>query len=116
MRIGTKISNPGLLLYDVIVVVQAIHVSEYPTFDIINSLYGSGASYVGVTSTTMNPAYTPKEIARQLKMSGAKWAVVNHNLVPVIKASIDILEREGIFKRGQWTNRIFVTGGKLSFK
>ena len=74
-------------------------------------IFYSGASYIGVTTTTMNPAYTPKEIAHQMKMSGATWAVVHHDLVPVMKASVDILEREGVFKRGDWRDRIFVIGG-----
>ena len=63
----------------------------------------------------MNPVYTPKEIARQLKMSNATWAVTSHDLVPVIKAAVDILEAEGIFKKGAWRDRIIVTGGLLSF-
>ena len=74
----------------------------------------SGASNIGVTLTTMNPVYTPKEIARQLKMSNATWAVTSHDLVPTIKSAVEILEAEGIFKRGAWRDRIIVTGGSFS--
>ena len=74
-----------------------------------------GASSIGVTLTTMNPVYTPKEISRQLKMSSASWAVVNSDLVPIINAAIQILESEGVIKRGAWRDRIIVTGGNYLF-
>ena len=63
----------------------------------------------------MNPVYTPKEISRQLKMSSASWAVVNSDLVPIINAAIQILESEGVIKRGAWRDRIIVTGGNYIF-
>ena len=56
--------------------------------------------------TTMNPIYTSTEIARQLKMSKASWAVTNRDLVPVIK---DALTKLGQNPAGEeWKNRIII--------
>ena len=56
--------------------------------------------------TTMNPIYTSTEIARQLKMSKASWAVTNRDLVPVIK---DAITKLGQNPAGdEWKNRVII--------
>ena len=56
--------------------------------------------------TTMNPIYTSTEIARQIKMSKASWAVTNRDLVPVIK---DAITKLGQNPSGpHWRNRIII--------
>ena len=56
--------------------------------------------------TTMNPIYTSTEIARQIKMSKASWAVTNRDLVPVIK---DAITKLGQNPAGdEWKNRIII--------
>ena len=68
----------------------------------------------GMAVTTMNPIYTATEIARQLKMSKANWAVTNRDLVPVIK---DALVKLGHDPAGDfWKSRIIIVDkepGKL---
>ena len=54
--------------------------------------------------TTMNPIYTSTEIARQLKMSKASWAVTDRQLVGVIKEAIQKLGQT----LDQWKDRIIV--------
>ena len=56
--------------------------------------------------TTMNPIYTSTEIARQIKMSKASWAVTNRDLVPVIKDAITKLGQDPA--GNEWKNRIIV--------
>ena len=54
----------------------------------------------------MNPIYTSTEIARQIKMSKASWAVTNRDLVPVIK---DAITKLGQNPAGdEWKNRIII--------
>ena len=61
--------------------------------------------------TTMNPIYTSTEIARQLKMSKASWAVTNRDLVPVI---IDAITKLGQNPAGEeWKNRIIIVDKEL---
>ena len=54
--------------------------------------------------TTMNPIYTSTEIARQIKMSKATWAVTDKNLVRVIKEAIEKLGQDV----KDWKDRIIV--------
>ncbi len=51
----------------------------------------TGAAGVGVVVTTVNPGYTPSEVARQLKMSKATCALTNSEKLPVILQAIDSL-------------------------
>jgi len=53
----------------------------------------SGAAMVNVPTTTMNPVYTPREIARQLSLSSCSHVVTNSQLCPVIKEAAKILEK-----------------------
>ena len=48
----------------------------------------SGAASVNVPTTTMSPIYTPFEIARQLKFSGATMAVTNTSLLPAVSEAV----------------------------
>ena len=54
----------------------------------------------------MNPIYTSTEIARQLKMSKASWAVTNRELVSVIKDAITKLGQDPA--SDYWKSRIIV--------
>ena len=54
----------------------------------------SGAASVNIPTTTMNPIYTPFEIARQLKFSLATMAVTNSNLLPLVLEAVKILNEE----------------------
>lgn len=54
----------------------------------------SGAASVNVPTTTMNPIYTPFEIARQLKFSLATMAVTNSQLLPMVLEAVKILNEE----------------------
>ena len=69
-----------------------------------------------MAATTMNPIYTSTEIARQLKMSKASWAVTNRDLVPVIKDAITKLGQNPAGE--EWKNRIIIVDkepGKFLF-
>jgi len=72
---------------------------EYPV------VFGA-ATNAGMAATTMNPIYTSTEIARQLKMSKASWAVTNRDLVPVIKDAITKLGQNPAGE--EWKNRIII--------
>ena len=54
----------------------------------------SGAASVNIPTTTMNPIYTPYEIARQLKFSLATMAVTNAQLLPIVLEAVKILNDE----------------------
>ena len=54
----------------------------------------SGAASVNVPTTTMNPIYTPFEIARQLKFSLATMAVTNSQLLPLVLEAVKILNED----------------------
>ena len=54
----------------------------------------SGAASVNIPTTTMNPIYTPFEIARQLKFSLATMAVTNSQLLPMVLEAVKILNEE----------------------
>ena len=54
----------------------------------------SGAASVNIPTTTMNPIYTPFEIARQLKFSLATMAVTNSQLLPMLLEAVKILNEE----------------------
>ena len=54
----------------------------------------SGAASVNIPTTTMNPIYTPFEIARQLKYSLATMAVTNAQLLPLVLEAVKILNEE----------------------
>ena len=65
----------------------------------------SGAASVNIPTTTMNPIYTPFEMARQLKFSLATMVVTNAQLLPLVLEAVKIFNNE--------TNRnikIIVTG------
>jgi len=51
----------------------------------------TGALGAGVIVTTINPSYTPHEVARQIKMSKAKAILSNVALLPVINEAIQLL-------------------------
>ena len=54
----------------------------------------SGAASVNIPTTTMNPIYTPFEIARQLKYSLATMVVTNSQLLPLVLEAVKILNQE----------------------
>ena len=54
----------------------------------------SGAASVNIPTTTMNPIYTPFEIARQLKFSLATMAVTNSRLLPLVLEAVKILNED----------------------
>ena len=54
----------------------------------------SGAASVNIPTTTMNPIYTPFEIARQLKFSLATMAVTNSQLLPLVLEAVKILNED----------------------
>lgn len=60
-----------------------------------------GCSVAGGTVTTINPAYTPGEVARHLKDSDTKVIVVDAILEPVVDAALGLLGKE---------NKAFVDG------
>jgi hypothetical protein len=62
--------------------------------------------FTGIAVTTMNPIYTSTEIARQLKMSKASWAVTNRDLVSVIKDAITKLGQNPAGDK--WRNRVII--------
>ena len=51
----------------------------------------TGALGAGVIVTTINPSYTPHEVARQIKMSKAKAILSNVALLPVVNEAIQLL-------------------------
>ena len=57
---------------------------EYP-------LVFSGAAGVKVITTTINPAYTPREIAHQLSISKARVVVTASDMMPKLKEGADLL-------------------------
>ncbi len=64
----------------------------------------TGATSAGMAVTTMNPIYTAREISRQLKMSGATWAITNKAHLPIIKEATASLEDKSI----DWRSRIII--------
>ncbi len=78
---------------------------EYP-------LIFAGASKIGVTLTTLNPIYTPSEIAKQLKLSKATFAATTPELYPKLKEALDKIEPDKA-KRRKWNNRIVIVGGRV---
>ncbi|XP_050513962.1 uncharacterized protein LOC114336691 isoform X1 [Diabrotica virgifera virgifera] len=46
----------------------------------------------GLTVTTLNPIYTPAEVARQLQDSSAKVIITQTPSIPTVKASLDLLK------------------------
>ena len=54
----------------------------------------SGAASVNIPTTTINPIYTPCEIARQLRFSRATMAVTNTQLLPRVHEAVRILSEE----------------------
>lgn len=49
----------------------------------------AGASALGVTVTTVNPLYTPQEVARQFEMSRTKIVVTTDAMVPKVREAQD---------------------------
>ena len=65
----------------------------------------SGAASVNVPTTTMSPIYTPFEIARQLKFSGATMAVTNTSLLPAVQVAV-----ANVYQETKKHIRIILTG------
>ena len=53
----------------------------------------TGAIGAGLTVTTINPSYTPQEVARQLKMSNAKVLLTNKALLQVANDAAKLLSK-----------------------
>ncbi len=68
--------------------VMAIHMLNCPEY--VTLFMGSAAA--GVVVTTVSPAHTVTEVARQLVMSGATVVATTHNFVPKIKEAIAKIE------------------------
>ena len=77
---------------------------EYP-------LVFSGCARVGVTLTTLNPIYTPVEIAKQLRMSHAKWAITSKELLPHFTEAIEKLAEGNQKVIKQWKDKTIIVGG-----
>eukprot|EP00095_Tigriopus_kingsejongensis_P000194 maker-scaffold41_size498431-snap-gene-1.20 protein:Tk00194 transcript:maker-scaffold41_size498431-snap-gene-1.20-mRNA-1 annotation:"probable 4-coumarate-- ligase 1-like" len=75
---------------------------EYP-------LIFAGGPGVGVTITTLNPIYTPHEIAKQLQMSKACWAITTKELLPTLETAIAKVGHSDI----RWKEKIFLVGEKV---
>ena len=60
---------------------------------------------MGVTLTTLNSIFTPKEVAKQLALSDASWAVTSKNLLPTLLEAIKINGNEEEMK-----DRVLVIG------
>ena len=69
-----------------------------------------GATNAGLPVTTMNPIYKSTEIARQLKMSKAKWAVTNKELLPVMQEAISKLDEP----KENWKDRVIIVENEPS--
>ena len=54
-----------------------------------------GAMEAGLTVTTLNPAYTMPEIARQLEMSDAKVILTGTNWLPAVKEALTKIGKLG---------------------
>ena len=63
----------------------------------------------------MNPVYTPAEIAKQLLLSGASWAVTTKELYPKLKEACEKAEKKKMEKGEgmpvEWNKRIIIVGG-----
>jgi acyl-CoA synthetase (AMP-forming)/AMP-acid ligase II len=71
---------------------------EYPM------IFAAGPG-IGVTITTLNPIYTAAEIAKQLKLSNASWAVTSHELLPTLLGAIQELGSPDA-----WKGKILIVG------
>merc|ERR1712198_244917 len=69
----------------------------------------SGAASVNVPTTTMSPIYTPFEIARQLKFSGATMAVTNTSLLPAVSEAV-----ANVYQETKKHIKIILTDGSKS--
>ena len=70
----------------------------------------SGAASVNVPTTTMSPIYTPFEIARQLKFSGATIAVTNTSLLPAVSEAV-----ANVYQETKKHIKIVLTGENIDF-
>ena len=70
----------------------------------------SGAASVNVPTTTMSPIYTPFEIARQLKFSGATMAVTNTSLLPAVSEAV-----ANVYQETKKHIKIILTGENIDF-
>lgn len=95
---GYALQSQGVKKNDVLAILLP-NCIEYP-------IIFCGASGTGVVSTTINPAYTPLEIKKQLSLSKAKYAVTSPELLPKLRQAID--DGFGDWQRWKW--RIFITG------
>ena len=59
---------------------------EYP-------LVFSGAARANVTTTTLNPAYTPREISKQLSLSNVSHLVTDSEHLPIIEETKKLVEK-----------------------
>ena len=57
----------------------------------------TGALGAGVIVTTINPSYTPHEVARQIKMSKAKAILSNVALLPIVNEAIQLLGKLDVY-------------------
>ena len=71
---------------------------EYP-------LVFAGAAGAGVILTTINPLYTSMEIAKQIKLSRAKWIITTEQLAPKF---LEAIEKLG--DKDSWKDRILIAG------
>lgn len=54
----------------------------------------SGAAYANVTTTTMNPIYTPGEIAKQLRLAKASYVITSSDHLETLNESSKLLNRK----------------------
>ncbi len=84
LSLASELSRRGAKRGDVMAILLPNCV-EYP-------LVFSGANGAGLANTTLNPMYTPNEIAKQLKATSAKWAVTTQKLLPKLKEAATKVE------------------------
>ena len=53
----------------------------------------SGAAYANVTTTTMNPIYTPRELVNQLRLAKASYVVTTSAQLPTLEKTSRIMNR-----------------------
>ena len=78
------------------------HFQGYKKSDVIGIMLPNSPTYLlvvtgaigaGLTVTTINPSYTPQEVARQLKMSNAKVLLTNKALLQVANDAAKLLSK-----------------------
>ncbi|XP_010551073.1 PREDICTED: 4-coumarate--CoA ligase 3 [Tarenaya hassleriana] len=77
-RVAAGLSRLGIGKGDVIMIM--LHNSAEFVFSFM------GASMIGAISTTANPFYTPKEISKQIRLSGAKLVITQSQYVDKLKS------------------------------